>query len=106
MSPRALVTFTSRLRHLRECGGPVFLLPAHFPSVFFRVIPWLMLLLLPLLILLSVAMLLLSCNLRPNMDISEILQPYEGGFDATPASVNAGVLGQIQLRFPLVNHFV
>ncbi len=39
--PRALVTFTSRHRHLRVCGGPVFLLPAHFDSVFFRVIPWL-----------------------------------------------------------------
>ena|GEM_PF-4504624 len=44
--PRALVTFTSRHRHLRVCGGPVFLLPAHFdsvsllPSVKFRALPW------------------------------------------------------------------
>ena len=65
------------------------------PSVFFRVFPCF-----------SVAMLLLSCNLTPNLDISEILQPYEGGLVATLASVNTGVLGQIQLRFPLVNHFV
>ena len=81
-----------------------------FDSVFFRVLPWLMLLLLPLplplLILPSVAIILFSSNLSPILNISEILQPYEGGFDATPASVNAGVLGQIQLRFPLVNHFV
>ena len=47
-APRALVTFTSRHRHLRVCGGPVFLLPAHFdsvsllllPSVKFRALPW------------------------------------------------------------------
>jgi hypothetical protein len=29
------------------------------------------------------------------MDISEILLPYEGGLDATPASVNTGDLGQL-----------
>ena len=74
--------------------------------MFFSVNPWLMLLLLPLLILPSVAIILFSSNSSPILNISEILQPYEGGFDATPASVNAGVLGQIQLRFPLVNPFV
>jgi hypothetical protein len=42
-------------------------------SVFFRVNPWQMLLLSLLLILNSVAILLISCNLSPNLDISEIL---------------------------------
>ena len=62
-----------------------------FDSVFFRIIPWLDLML--LLILNSVAILLISCNLNLNLNISEILKPNKGVLDATPTSVNAGVLG-------------
>lgn len=38
---------------------------------------------------------LLSSNSSPILNISEILQPYEGGLVAVPTSVNAGDLGQI-----------
>ena len=60
-------------------------------SVFFRVLPW--------------QMLMFSCNLTPNLNISKILQPSEGGLVATPASVNIGVYKSNILFSNIVNYF-